>query len=120
MWIFFKADITDFRATEYYDIIFCSGVFHFIRPEIRKEIIENLKEHTNKHGIHAINVFVDKPFVKIPPDKDVGRFRWNSGELFMHYYDWKLHKTEETIFDCNSGGIPHQHCMDIMISERIE
>lgn len=117
---FFKADITDFRATEYYDIIFCSGVFHFIKPEIRKEITQNLKEYTNKSGIHTINVFVDKPFVEVPPDKNTNRFRWNSGELFMHYHDWKLHKIEEVIFNCNSGGIPHQHCMDIMIAERMQ
>jgi len=117
---FFKADITDFQAAEYYDIIFSSGVFHFIKPEIREEITANLKECTNKGGIHAINVFVDKPFVEVPPDKDANRFRWNSGELFMLYHDWKLHKTEEIIFNCNSGGIPHQHCMDIMIAERME
>jgi len=41
-------------------------------------------------------------------------------ELFMHYHDWKLHKEEEIIFDCNSGGIPHQHCMDIMIAEKMK
>lgn len=62
---FFKADITDFRVTEYYDIIFSSGVFHFIKPEIRKEIATNLKDYTNKGGIHAINVFVDKPLMDI-------------------------------------------------------
>ena len=49
---FFKADITDFRVTEYYDIIFSSRVFHFIKPEIREEITANLKECTNKNGIH--------------------------------------------------------------------
>ena len=117
---FFKADITDFRAAEYYDIIFSSGIFHFINPVIRKEITANLKEYTNKSGIHAINVFVDKPFVEVPPNKDTNRFRWKSGELFMLYHDWKLRRTEEVIFDCNSGGIPHQHCMDIMIAERVK
>ena len=116
---FFKADITDFRVIESYDIIFSSGVFHFIKPEIRKEITENLKKYTNLNGIHAINVFVDKPFVEVPPEKDANRFRWHSGELFMLYHDWKLHKTEEIIFNCNSGGIPHQHCMDILIAERM-
>ena len=116
---FFKADITDFRAAEHYDIIFSSGVFHFIRPEIREEIAANLKEHTNKNGLNAINVFVEKPFVEVPPDKDANRSRWKSGELFLLYHDWKLHKTEESIFDCNSGGIPHMHCMDTMIAEKM-
>lgn len=117
---FFKADITDFRASEYYDIIFSSGIFHFIKPEIRKEITANLKAYTNESGIHAINVFVDKPFVEAAPDKDANCFRWNSGELFMLYHDWKLHKTEEIIFNCNSSGIPQQHCMDIMIAEKMQ
>ena len=117
---FFKADITDFRTSECYDIIFSSGVFHFIKPEIRKEITENLKEYTYKSGIHAINVFVDKPFVEVAPDKSSNRFRWDSGELFGLYYDWNLRKIDEIIFHCNSGGFPHQHCMDIMIAERIQ
>lgn len=29
--------------------------------------------------------------------------------LFMHYLHWRLHKAEEVIFDCNSGGLPYQH-----------
>lgn len=67
---FLKADLTDFRPTEMYDIVFSSGVFHFIKPEIRKDLLSNLQEHTNQNGIHAINVFVDKPFAAIPPDND--------------------------------------------------
>lgn len=118
---FFKADITDYRLNENYDVIFSSGVFHFIKPEIREEIANNLKEHTNKNGIHVINVFVEKPFIAVPPDRVDGedRYSWKSGELFMHYHDWWLHKAEEVIFDCNSGGIPHQHCMDIIIAENV-
>ena len=51
---FFKADITDFRVNESYDIIFSSGVFHFIKPEIRKEITENLKKYTNLRNCREI------------------------------------------------------------------
>jgi len=54
---------------------------------IRKEITANLKEFTNKSGIHAINVFVDKPFVEVPPDKEANRFRWNSTSALYGYYD---------------------------------
>ena len=43
---------------------------------------------------------------------------WYSGELTNYYHDWLLHKNEEIIFDCNSGGIPHKHCMDILIAEK--
>ena len=118
---FFRADITDFRLDENYDIILSSGMYHFIKPEYREEITRNLKEHTNENGLHAINVFVEKPFIQVPPGKVNGkdRFRWKSGELFMQYHDWMLHKMEETVFDCNSGGVPHKHCMDIMIAEKL-
>ena len=27
------------------------------------------------------------------------------------------HTMEEFVFDCNSGGVAHQHCMDVMIAE---
>ena len=40
-----------------YDIIFSSGAFHYIRPQIRGELIDNLKAHTCPKGIHAINVY---------------------------------------------------------------
>ena len=30
-----------------------------------------------------------------------------------HFYD------KEKIFDCNSSGIPHKHCMDVIIAEKI-
>lgn len=118
---FFKANIEDFRLKEKYDIIFSSGVLHFVKPEYRDDIFQNLKEYTNKNGIHAMNVFVEKPFIASPPDKVQGedRFRWKSGELFTHYHDWLLHTVNELIFDCNSGGVPHKHCMDIVIVENL-
>ena len=106
---FFKADITDYRLRDNYDIIFSSGMFHFVKPEYRDAIFQNLKEHTNPNGIHVINVFVEKSFIAVPEHKKNGidRFRWKSGELFMQYHDWMLHRVDEVIFDCNSGGTPH-------------
>lgn len=117
---FFKANIEDFRLKENYDIILCSGVMHFIKPEYRNDIFQNLKEHTNQNGIQAMNVFVEKLFIEVPENKKNGidRFRWKSGELFMHYHDWLLHKVDEVIFDCNSGGVPHKHCTNIVIAEK--
>ena len=120
---FFKADILDFQPEGMYDIVFSSGVFHYLPPEKRNEVIGRLKEHTAPHGLHVINVFVEKPFIAPPPDTEAAETShpaWKSGELFMHYHDWLLHKTEEMIFDCKSGGVPHQHCMDVLIAQRPE
>lgn len=120
---FFKADINTFKPTAEFDIIFSSGVFHYIDSKERAPLIRTLKECTALHGIHAINVFVEKPFLEIPPDADSQERKqvpWYSGELFTQYHDWLLHRNEEIIFDCNSGGIPHKHCMDRMIAEKMQ
>lgn len=116
---FFKAELKDFRPTEKYDVIFSSGVFHFIPPNLRADILESYQKHAKKNGLHTLNVFVEKPFVKEGPGKDKDRYRWKTGELFTYYGDWLIHKMDEEIFDCNSGGVPHQHCMDVMIAEKL-
>ena len=35
---FFKADVRDFRLESEFDVLFCSGVLHFIPNELREEI----------------------------------------------------------------------------------
>lgn len=118
---FFKADISDYRPDAEYDIIFSSGVLHFLSPSMRKEFCESLKSHTSDLGINALNVFVQKPFIPLAPDstkKEETRHLWYSGELFGHYHDWLFHICREEIFDCNSGGIPHKHCMDTLVAQK--
>ena len=118
---FFKADLFDYRPDTEYDIIFSSGCLHFIPPAGRKELCSSLKAHTTNIGINALNVFVQKPFITRSPDstRDEGkRHPWHSGELFGYYHDWLFHTCKEEIFDCNSGGTPHQHCMDTLIAQK--
>lgn len=117
---FFKADINDFRLTDNYDIVFSSGVFHYIKPEIRAEMADNIKLHINTGGIVAINVFVKKPFIERAPDSELSEENklWKSGELLTLFHDWKINSFKEEIFDCMSGGVPHRHCMDILIAEK--
>lgn len=118
---FFKGDIFDFRPEGEYDIIFSSGVLHFFPQSQRKEFCESLKAHTADNGINALNVFVRKPFIERAPDltrDEEKRHPWYSGELFGYYHDWMFHTCREEIFDCNSGGIPHKHCMDTLIAQK--
>lgn len=117
--VFFQADLNDYRLKENYDIIFSSGAFDYMRPEFRTEITGHLKEHTNEDGVNAIKVFVDKPFIEVnDKKKKVNRYPWNSGEIFTYYHDWGISRMDEVIFDCNSGGMPHKHCIDIMIAKK--
>ncbi len=119
---FFKADIRDYRPDTCFDIVYCSGVLHYIAGNLRTEFVDWIKEYTTVGGIHAMNVFVDKPFIMPAPDleeSEITNGNWRSGELQGLYHDWFFHQNEEVIFDCDSGGKPHQHCMDILIAEKM-
>ena len=119
----FKADIFDYRPDREYDIIFSSGMLHFIPEPQRQEICDSLKSHTAGGGINAMNVFVKKPFITRMPDStrdEEKRHPWRSGELFGYYHDWLFHTCREEVFDCNSGGTPHKHCMDTLIAQKME
>ncbi len=111
---FIQANILDFRLESNFDIIFCSGVLSYIPEDMRTEILESYKSHANTDGLHAMNVFVDKPFINKAPDAEDCEKNWKLGELMNLYSDWLIDKCDEIIFDCNSSGVPHKHCMDIV------
>ena len=113
----FCADVNEFRADDEYDVIFSTGVLHYIAPSKRHEIFESYKQHTTLRGLNLWNAFVEKPFIAPAPDIE-GYEDFYTGELFSYYRDWYIHEMKEVIYDCNSRGIPHQHCLDIMIAER--
>lgn len=115
----FRADINDYRPDARYDIIYSSGVLHYIKPEYRSELFQHYKDHTNPDGIHVLNVFVEKPFIAPPPENEPNACKWRSGELASYYHDWLLRESSEAIFDCNSSGIPHKHAMSVVIAQKI-
>ena len=116
----FKADLLDYRLDTFYDVIYSSGVLHYIKPELRGELFQNYKKFTNPGGVHCLNVFVQKPFIPPPPEKETNAYPWRSGELLMHYSDWIIQESSEVIFDCNSSGIPHQHAMAKMTARNVD
>lgn len=120
---FFRGDVRDYRPEGEYDVVFSSGVFHFLPREMREEFCLSLKEHTAAGGLNALNVFVEKPFVVRAPDAsrdEKKRALWRSGELFGYYHDWLFHSCREVVFDCHSGETPHRHCMDTVIAQKME
>lgn len=120
---FFRANINEFVLKDTYDIIFSSGVFHYLAEEKRKTFVEMLKAHTSKPGLNVINVFVQKPFIDVAPDLEESEKKikkhWHTGELDGYYHDWLFHERSELIFDCNSGGVPHKHCMDVIVAQKV-
>lgn len=120
---FFKADINEFEPQDMYDVVLSSGVCHYIKGSNRRQLFEKIKAHTLPGGIHTLNVFVQKPFIEMAPDSEESERQtepWYSGELAYNYHDWLFHKNEEVIFDCNSGGKKHKHCMDIVVTEKVK
>ena len=78
-----------------------------------------VKNLTKFGGLVYFNVFVEKPFLDLPPDWDKEEKMWKTGDLFSHFDDWKIRKIDEVIFEDNSGGVKHYHCMDILMAEKI-
>jgi tellurite methyltransferase len=115
----FEADILQFRLQETYDIIFSTGTFHYIPVELRNEIMANYMGHTSPSGLHALSVFVKKPFIPKAPDAESIANHWESGELFTYYHDWQIEYCTEEIIDCNSSGIPHKHATNRIIARKV-
>jgi len=114
----FKANILDYRLNCKYDVLFSSGALHYIKPDLRGEIMRNYIEHTNIEGINAFHVFVKKPFINPAPEKEAQSFPWLSGQLFTYYHDWFIEDCTEYVFHCNSSGIPHQHVANKIYARR--
>ncbi len=114
----FVADIWNYRLDCSYDILYSSGALHYIKPELRDEIIGDYRMHTNTGGLHAFNVFVEKPFIAPPPEKEEHAYFWRSGQLLAYYHDWFIEDFSEFIFTCDSSGIPHQHAMNMLYARR--
>jgi tellurite methyltransferase len=108
----FRANLWDYRVEEKYDVLFSSGVLHYMKPELRDEVMANYKSHITENGIAAFHVFVKKPFISPPPEKEVKSiysYHWKSGQLFTYFHDWYIEHCTEYVFDCNSSGVPHRH-----------
>ena len=115
----YTADINDFETDERFDIIYSSGTVQYLAEENIPGFFEKVRRITNPGGLNYFNVFVEKPFLELPPDWDREEKMWKTGELFSRYADWKIHMIDEVIFEDNSGGVPHFHCMDRILAERV-
>lgn len=114
-----EGDIRSFRLEADVDVVYSSGTLHYLPPADRAAAFAQWKARTRIDGVHAFNVFVDKPFLAIPPDYAPDESFFRSGELLGQYWDWEILHVSEFVFDCQSGGLPHRHCMDEVIARRV-
>lgn len=111
-------DLATHHFERTYDVVYSSGAATYIAPWMRPAAFEQFKRHTRAGGFHALNAFVEKPFIATAPDFGDDEYFYRSGELLAIYWDWKIIRFEEVIFDCDSSGIPHQHAMDVLIAQK--
>ncbi|MFC7443237.1 methyltransferase domain-containing protein [Laceyella putida] len=113
------ADVRTHRLTEPVDLLYSSGTLQYLSPDIRAERFRHFQEQTNVGGLHAINVFVDKSWLPIPPDWQAHESFYKSGELLSYYADWEILHCDEFLFDCHSSGVPHRHALQVMVAKKI-
>ena len=116
----FCEDMLTFYPKEDYDIVYASRSLQYLKPSLRQEFFERYKKSTKPGGLHAFMVFVEKPHVSSAPDTEENVYLMRSGEIFTYYYDWDFLVFEEKIIDCNSSGIPHRHCVNLMLAVKPE
>lgn len=114
----FVADINDFQLDETFDIVYSTGTVQYLFDHCINDFFEKIKNMVTVGGYVFFNVFVDKPYLELPPDWDKEEKMWRTGDLFVHFADWEICKMEEVTFEDTSGGIPHFHCMDTIIAKR--
>lgn len=115
----FVADINDFEINKQYDIIYSTGTIQYLFDENISTFFKKVNNMTKIGGIVYFNVFVEKPFLELPPDWDNEEKMWKTGELIGYFSDWKIHTIKEVIFEDNSGGVKHYHCMDTVMAEKV-
>lgn len=114
----FVADIREYKLPEVFDIIFSTGALHYIEKPLRSEIMNNYKAQTAIGGIHVLSVLINDPAVGPASDAERNAHFWEADELANHYQDWKIEHSVKEIFDCNSGGEPHQHATDRIVARK--
>lgn len=114
----FTADINDFEIGKNFDIVYSTGTVQYLFDDRIGPFFEKVKNMVNPGGCVYFNVFVEKPYLELPPDWDKEEKMWKTGDLFVHFADWEIVKIDEIVFEDFSAGIKHYHCMDTVLARK--
>jgi tellurite methyltransferase len=114
----FTADLLVWRPEVSYDVVFSSGVLHYLPPDVREEALAAYQAATVPGGLNAHTVLVAKRFIAPAPDAEPTAHLWLSGEILDHYGDWHVDFFEEAVLDCDSSGVPHQHAVNRLVARK--
>jgi len=112
------ANMIGYQPSTDYDIIYSMGSLQFLPPRERADHFASYKRHTVNGGLNAHMVFVEKPFIEVAPDWQDHEYFYRSGDLAGYYHDWEILLCSETIIDCSSANIPHQHAVSSIIARK--
>ncbi len=117
---FFCADFLKYKIESKFDIIYARDFLHHVPPQDRARIFEMIQANTNVGGLNALDACVEKSFTGETPELQSGMYFYQTAELFSYYgKNWRFEIMDEYYFDCNNCGIPHQHCIDVMLAKKI-
>ena len=66
----YVADINDFEINKQFDIVYSTGTIQYLFDENIPLFFSKVREMIKIGGIVYFNVFVEKPFLELPPDWD--------------------------------------------------
>lgn len=111
-------NVNDFVLNDSIDVVYSIGTLQYIRPEMRKSQFHHFKSQTHEEGFHVLFTFVKHPEIEQAPNWGKEEFLYERDELQAYYHDWHFVHSEEIIFDCSSGDVPHRHAARILITQK--
>lgn len=114
-----QANMIGYQPSIDYDVIYSMGALQFLPPPERASHFACYKSHTVNGGLNVHMVFVDKPFIAAAPDWQNTEYFYRSGDLAGYYHDWEILLSSETVIECRSANIPHQHAVSCIIARKI-
>ncbi len=102
-------DLRQFTFIKPYDLIISFGTLHFVEKAEWKRLLTEAKKHTNKGGIHIIQLFTNV----VPPSPDIEPFAVglaDDKEIESVYQDWHILQLKSYTFQDEHPGVPvHFH-----------
>lgn len=114
----FIADLTEYKFEQNYDVIMSFGTLHFVHKNEWKKFVKEAKIHTNKGGIHIIQLFTDV----VPASEDIAPFAVGLArdeEIKELYEDWEILQFKSYVFEDEHPGVPkHLHASNKIVVRR--
>lgn len=115
----FVQDLCTFKWKGSYDLIISFGTLHFVSKKGWHKFLEEAKKHTNKGGIHVIQIFTNK----VPASPDIEEFAIglaDEGELEEIYDGWKIISYKTFVLEDEHPGAPlHYHAINKIVAQKI-